>query len=66
MKWILYFHPESDCLFWSKGDMYEHCTEIGESDTRTKDDARKLYGDFLLKSGIMINEHLFNMVYHRE
>ena len=62
MKWILYFHPESDCLFWSKDEMdaCSLCEEIGRSETNTKDDARKLFFDSVGHT----NENEFNKYYH--
>lgn len=45
MRYVLYLHPESDCLFWSDGEEEGDglLVEVGRSDSPDMQTARTLY-----------------------
>lgn len=44
-NWILFYHDESECLFWSQSrEGNEQCDEIGESPKKSRSTAENIWG----------------------
>ena len=42
--WLLYYHPESECLFWSQSrESNEHCLEIGSAHKKSRSTAENIW-----------------------
>ena len=49
--WLLYYHPESECLFWSQSrEGNEQCDEIGTAPKKSRSTAENIW-NILPKSG---------------